>query len=106
MKEACNRLYVRLQYIFAELGKVEKKKRLPSSEATWASLPSTCNIWNANKLVVRLIEHHAMMDGLFWKNENIDMLFKLLGLAGMEAMMAWKQKWGMDQRMHQEALKN
>ncbi|KAG3247098.1 hypothetical protein PI124_g8193 [Phytophthora idaei] len=44
------------------------------------------------------------MGELLLINEEVDTLFKILGLAGIDTMMEWRQVWTADQRVQQELM--
>ncbi|KAG6968539.1 hypothetical protein JG688_00005767 [Phytophthora aleatoria] len=109
-QESCARLHQRLKDIFDELLKMEKRKRLPSSTALDKYVRVVANYlqylehYRGKKLILRLIEHQKMMGELLLINEEVDTLFKILGLAGIDAMMEWRQVWTADQRVQQELM--
>ncbi|KAI9998506.1 hypothetical protein PInf_002894 [Phytophthora infestans] len=60
--------------------------------------------YRSQKLFRRLIKHQAMSGQLALIYEEIDMLFRILNLAGTAAMMEWKQQWDIDQQAQQEVM--
>ncbi|KAL4166458.1 Armadillo repeat-containing protein 3 [Phytophthora ramorum] len=60
--------------------------------------------YRGQKLYKRLIKHQAMIREIGLIYEEIDMLFRMLNLAGTAAIMGWKQQWENDQRLQQDAM--
>ncbi|KAG3247097.1 hypothetical protein PI124_g8192 [Phytophthora idaei] len=109
-QDSCMRLHRRLKDIFNELERMERNGRLPATDAPnkYAGVVGKAlqyiEHYRGKKLVFRLIKHHTMMDELRRINEDIDSLFMILGLAGMDAMLGWRQQWETDQRAQREAM--
>ncbi|KAE9049593.1 hypothetical protein PR001_g3170 [Phytophthora rubi] len=109
-QEACRRLHRRLQDIFDELEKLEKKKGLPSSDAlemyvkVLAKTLLYLKRYKGKNLIARLIEHQTMMQKLRDINEEVDMVVNLLNLTEVDGMMTWRQQWEADQFMHHEQM--
>ncbi|KAE9209173.1 hypothetical protein PF005_g11926 [Phytophthora fragariae] len=109
-QEACRRLHRRLQDIFDELEKLEKKKGLPSSDAlemyvkVLAKTLLHLKRYKGKNLIARLIEHQTMMQKLRDINEEVDMVVNLLNLTEVDGMMTWRRQWEADQFMHHEQM--
>ncbi|EEY53119.1 uncharacterized protein PITG_06743 [Phytophthora infestans T30-4] len=113
MKEgqiACKRLHLRLKDIFDELQKMETRGEIPSSDKVAKYVEVVAKYlryleqYRSQKLFRRLIKHQAMSGQLALIYEEIDMLFRILNLAGTAAMMEWKQQWDIDQQAQQEVM--
>ncbi|KAE9338215.1 hypothetical protein PF008_g12164 [Phytophthora fragariae] len=111
-QEACRRLHRRLQDIFDELEKLEKKKGLPSDalEMYVKVLAKTLlhlKRYKGKNLIARLIEHQTMMQKLRDINEEVDMVVNLLNLtestrAQLEAMTMLKFEIETEHRRDQQ----
>ncbi|KAE9143012.1 hypothetical protein PF006_g11928 [Phytophthora fragariae] len=112
-QEACRRLHRRLQDIFDELEKLEKKKGLPSSDAlemyvkVLAKTLLHLKRYKGKNLIARLIEHQTMMQKLRDINEEVDMVVNLLNLtestrAQLEAMTMLKFEIETEHRRDQQ----
>ncbi|KAL4161238.1 Armadillo repeat-containing protein 3 [Phytophthora ramorum] len=109
-QETCKRVHLRLKDIFDELQKMEERGELPPSDkvAKYVGVVSKFLVhlerYRGQKLYKRLIKHQAMIREIGLIYEEIDMLFRMLNLAGTAAMMGWKQQWENDQRLQQDAM--
>ncbi|KAL4110179.1 Armadillo repeat-containing protein 3 [Phytophthora ramorum] len=109
-QETCKRVHLRLKDIFDELQKMEERGELPPSDkvAKYVGVVNKFLLhlerYRGQKLYKRLIKHQAMIREIGLIYEEIDMLFRMLNLAGTAAMMGWKQQWENDQRLQQDAM--
>ncbi|KAL4138217.1 Armadillo repeat-containing protein 3 [Phytophthora ramorum] len=109
-QETCKRVHLRLKDIFDELQKMEERGELPPSDkvAKYVGVVNKFLLhlerYRGQKLYKRLIKHQAMIREIGLIYEEIDMLFRMLNLAGTAAIMGWKQQWENDQRLQQDAM--
>ncbi|KAK1941897.1 putative serine/threonine-protein kinase/receptor [Phytophthora citrophthora] len=111
-QDACRRVHIRLNIIFEELQKMEKKNILPPSEKLNQYTDVVLRYflylerYRQQNIAKRLIKHRAMMIELAVIQEEIEMLFKILNLAAVASMMDWKQQWEADQKAMTEVLES
>jgi hypothetical protein len=109
-QDVCKRVHSRLKEISDELAKMQEKNQLPSNDAVerykvLVSQSLKCiERYREEKLWRRLINYQDMMQELCHINEKIDERFQVLNLAGIGAMMNWKQQWEADQDKEQKLM--
>lgn len=110
-KDACLRVHDRLKTILDELGAMKKRGTLPNSDGInkYTAMVGEFKAFlvghREKKFWAQLLKRDEMKERLRMFHEDIDMVFRMLNLAGVDVMMDWRREYDTDMRNMERLLK-